>query len=57
MNLHRLLHEDVTVLPLWQTLDHFAYRKTLAGVAAQPVRLYQNIEQWHTANQLARRVP
>jgi hypothetical protein len=53
LHLHRLLHEDVTLLPLWQTLDHFAYRRTLQGISAKPIRLYQDVEQWHGQTQLA----
>lgn len=44
--IHRLAYEEVAVLPLWQLVDHFAYRSTLAGVAATPLTLYENIEGW-----------
>lgn len=44
--LHRLIHEDVTVIPLWQTFDHYAYRKSMLGPAAAHVNLYQDVEQW-----------
>jgi len=53
--LHRLLHEEATVLPLWQTMDHFAYRRSLVGPAKRPVSLYQNIEQWQVAPAAAAR--
>jgi hypothetical protein len=53
LSLHRLVHEEVAVLPLWQTMDHFAARRTLAGLAPQPLRLYQDVEQWRSAAQLA----
>lgn len=49
--LHRLLSEDVTVIPLWQTYDHFAYRRGVQGIGRQPVSLYQNIEQWRLSPQ------
>ena len=55
--LHRLVHEEVTILPLWQTIDHFAYRKTLRGIAPRRLSLYQDVEQWQTAPQLARSEP
>jgi tetratricopeptide (TPR) repeat protein len=51
--LHRLLHEDVTLLPLWQTQDHFACRRSVQGLAAPRTRLYQDIEQWQLAPALA----
>jgi len=55
--LHRLLYEDVTLLPLWQTHDHFAYRRTLQGIAPARTTLYQDIELWQLAPALARTQP
>jgi hypothetical protein len=57
VTLHRLIHEEVTILPLWQTMDHFAYRKTLRGLTPRRLSLYQDVEQWQTAPQLARSEP
>ncbi|MEX2174777.1 MAG: ABC transporter substrate-binding protein [Pirellulaceae bacterium] len=51
--LHRLLHEDVTVIPLWQTFDYYAYRKSLGGLSAARVTLYDNVEAWQVSPQLA----
>jgi tetratricopeptide (TPR) repeat protein len=45
-SIHRLAHDDIAVIPLWQLIEHFAYRKNLRGVASKPVTLYQNVEQW-----------
>jgi tetratricopeptide (TPR) repeat protein len=45
-DIHRLAHYDLPVIPLWQTVNSFAYRKWLAGVGPQPVALYQNLDQW-----------
>jgi ABC-type transport system substrate-binding protein len=44
--IHRLAHREVAVVPLWQLTEHFAYHKSLRGVAARQVSLYQNVEQW-----------
>ena len=55
--LHRLLHEDATILPLWQTIEHFAYRRTLQGLSANRLSLYQDFEQWRRAPALARSQP
>lgn len=44
--LHRFLAEELPVLPLWQTVDHFAYRKRLKGLATGSVTLYQDVENW-----------
>ncbi len=47
--IHTLVHQEVAIVPLWQLTDHFAYHRSLKGIAPQPVSLYQNIEQWRPA--------
>jgi ABC-type transport system substrate-binding protein len=45
--IHRICYDDVTIIPLWQLLDHFAvYRAGLEGAGGTVVSLYQNVEQW-----------
>jgi hypothetical protein len=34
------------ILPLWQTVNHFAYRDSISGVRASPVTLYQDLSAW-----------
>jgi hypothetical protein len=46
--IHRLVHEEAAILPLWQLFDFYAHRKELQGIGEHPVTLYQNIEQWQT---------
>lgn len=46
---HRLAHQEVALVPLWQMTDHFAYHASLKGVGSRPVSLYQNIENWQPA--------
>ena len=48
---HRIAHNDVAIIPLWQLMDSFAYHESLKGVAASPVSLYQNVEQWRPSLQ------
>lgn len=48
-DLHRVTYDDVTVLPLWQLAEYYAYRKWLRGVGDQIVTLYQNVENWQIA--------
>jgi hypothetical protein len=43
---HRLTHEEVAVIPLWQLVDHFAYRQNVRGISATPVSLYEQVESW-----------
>ena len=45
-DLHRQLFEDVTLLPLWQMIDSFAYQSGLTGLQDRPIAFYQNVEQW-----------
>jgi ABC-type oligopeptide transport system substrate-binding subunit len=50
---HRLVAGEMTIIPLWQTVNHFAYRRGSAEVGAQPVSLYQYIETWKHSAELA----
>ncbi|GAB6166298.1 ABC transporter substrate-binding protein [Thermostilla marina] len=44
--IHRLVHDDVTIIPLWQLRDYYAYRNRLDPGGRQPVVLYQSVEKW-----------
>lgn len=44
--IHQLAYDELTLIPLWQMSDFFAYRDDLRGVGTRPVGLYQNIENW-----------
>jgi peptide/nickel transport system substrate-binding protein len=44
--LHRQLTIDLTIIPLFQVKEHYAYRNTVTGVGRGVVHLYQNIERW-----------
>ena len=52
-HIHWLAHRELPVVPLWQLIDHFAYRRSLKGVGSRPVSLYQNVEQWQPSTQYA----
>jgi ABC-type transport system substrate-binding protein len=47
--LHRIVYDDVAVVPLWQLVDFYAFRKSVRGIGDKPYTLYQNIEQWQPA--------
>jgi hypothetical protein len=47
--LHEIAHHELPVIPLWQTINHFAYRASVRGIGRLPVTLYQNIESWSTS--------
>jgi len=44
--IHDIVHHDLPLIPLWQTVNFFAYRDNLLHVGAAPVTLYQNVDQW-----------
>lgn len=52
--LHLQLHEDVTVLPLWQTYDYYAFRQGFTALESNRATLYQNVQQWQPASRLVR---
>ncbi len=50
--LHRLLHQDVTLLPLWQLSEYAAVREEVQGVGEDLVTLYQHVERWVPPTQI-----
>lgn len=55
--LHRLIYDDVSVIPLWQTVDYLAYHARVKGIPDNPVTLYQNIEEWRMETPVAKARP
>jgi ABC-type transport system substrate-binding protein len=48
-NLHEIAHQDLPVIPLWETVNYFAYRDSVAGIGDAPMTLYQNIDNWRSS--------
>lgn len=46
LDLHAIAHHELPVLPLWQMVDSYAYRRELYGVGSDIVSLYQNAGNW-----------
>jgi tetratricopeptide (TPR) repeat protein len=46
---HDVAHHELPMIPLWQTVNFFAYRESLPGIGQTPVLLYQNISDWSPA--------
>ena len=44
--LHRLVYDEMTMLPLWQRVEYWACRAELGRVGTPTVSLYDNVEQW-----------
>lgn len=46
LDLHSIAHHELPVLPLYQMVDSYAYRRSLLGVGSDIVSLYQNAGNW-----------
>ncbi len=46
LDLHSITHHELPILPLWQLVDSYAYRRELIGVGNDIVSLYQNADNW-----------
>jgi tetratricopeptide (TPR) repeat protein len=47
--IHDIAHHDLPLVPLWQTVNYFAYRDNVLGIGDSPVSLYQNVDHWQLA--------
>ncbi len=48
--IHDIAYHDLPLVPLWQTVNYFAYRNAVRGIGESPVTLYQNVDQWRVGN-------
>jgi ABC-type transport system substrate-binding protein len=48
--IHDIANHDLPLIPLWQTVNYFAYRTDVHGIGESPIVLYQNIDQWAFAS-------
>ena len=46
LDLHFVTHNELPILPLWQMVDSYAYRREVIGIGRDIVSLYQNSDQW-----------
>jgi len=44
--IHGAASTDLPVIPLWQTINYFAFRRNLSGISENPVQLYQDVARW-----------
>ncbi|MEL7496163.1 MAG: ABC transporter substrate-binding protein [Planctomycetota bacterium] len=44
--LHRQIRVDLSVIPLWQITENYAYRNTIRNVGRDLIHLYQNVDRW-----------
>lgn len=46
LDLHGITNHELPIIPLWQLVDSYAYRKELLGIGTDIVTLYQNASKW-----------
>jgi len=44
--LHRQVAVDLSIIPLWQIKEHYAFRTTVKDVGRELIHLYQNVDRW-----------
>lgn len=49
--LHQISAQELPIIPLWQTIESFAYRRGLEGLGPRVVHLYENVENWRIVEQ------
>ena len=54
IQIDREARDELPVLPLWQVVDHYAWRTRLKGPGETADRLYQGIESWEIRPWIAR---
>lgn len=47
-NLHEKVYNEVTILPLWQVPQYYAYRPSVRNIGFEINTLYQNAARWRT---------
>ncbi|MEE2642675.1 MAG: ABC transporter substrate-binding protein [Planctomycetota bacterium] len=50
--LHSLCFHNTIVMPLWQVVEHYAYRKNVKGVGKKINSLYKNVVDWKITDQI-----
>ena len=45
-NIHRQVSVDLSVIPLYQVKEHFAFRDNVYNIGRDLIHLYQNVERW-----------
>ena len=51
--IHDIAHHDLPLVPLWQTVNFFAYRTAVHGIGESPISLYQNVDRWRVGDESA----
>jgi hypothetical protein len=46
LQLHQLAYAEMTVIPLWQITEHYAFHVSVQGLSDNIATLYQDIDRW-----------
>lgn len=46
LDLHGIAHNELPILPLWQLVESYAYRREIVGIGRGIVSLYQDVDKW-----------
>ena len=44
--LHRQVRVDLSVIPLWQVTEYYAFRNSARNIGRDLIHLYQNVDRW-----------
>jgi peptide/nickel transport system substrate-binding protein len=50
--IHRIVANELPLLPLYELPEHFVYRRHVQGIGSQPASLYQNVTAWQMQPEL-----
>jgi ABC-type transport system substrate-binding protein len=45
--IHRQVANDLTIIPLWQLKEHYAFRQNVKGIGANAVHFYETVLDWN----------
>lgn len=48
--LHERAYSELPLIPLWQTVNYYAYRRNMKGVPESTIRLYDTVQNWSVKN-------
>jgi len=48
-DLHQIAHDELSLVPLWQLAEFAAADRSVGGLGASLITLYQHVEQWSTS--------
>lgn len=44
--LHRQVRVDLSIIPLWQVTEFYAFRNSTRNLGRELIHLYQNVDRW-----------